>query len=216
MPNRARQRVRALLLLSLVIGCGRTSPPVADSSRADTSRVDSPRADAVLHSAAARANRERPDSERATPFAGDTAAKRSSSVPPGPNGLLRDVRTARHPGFDRVVFVLSGDRVPRWEVGYTRAPAQCGSGDAVRLLGGAALVVRLHGIDAHVFEGEQSRVTVAERERRPDLAAVKEMKQICDFEATVEWALGVDRARAFRVSSVLTPPRVIVDVETGP
>lgn len=153
--------------------------------------------------------------DTAAPFRGGTAPVRVRGGEPTGPFLLRAVRTARHAGYDRIVFEFSGSVLPHHEVEYVRAPAQCGSGDPVRVAGGVALVARFHGADAHAMRGDRMEPTIADRDRRPALGAVRQLRQICDFEATIEWVMGLDGRRPFRVSSLRDPARVIVDVEAG-
>jgi len=56
------------------------------------------------------------------------------------------VRTARQPGYDRVVFDLGGTGTPGWRVEYTTNPVYEGSGDPVTLEGTVFLQVILRGV----------------------------------------------------------------------
>src|SRR3954468_20607317 len=42
---------------------------------------------------------------------------------------VRDIRTGRHDGFDRVVFEVAGTGTPGWDVRYVDQPSSQGSGD---------------------------------------------------------------------------------------
>jgi len=42
--------------------------------------------------------------------------------------------------------------------------------------------------------------------------AIVEAKQTCDFEGVVEWALGTDRVAPFRVTTLSSPSRIVIDV----
>ncbi|HYD51726.1 MAG TPA: hypothetical protein VEA99_03825, partial [Gemmatimonadaceae bacterium] len=84
--------------------------------------------------------------------------------------------------------------------------------DPVTPVGGTALVVQFSGADAHRFEGERASSTIADRDRRPGLPLVKQLRQICDFEAEVMWMIGLPARREYRVSTLAAPPRVVVDV----
>lgn len=127
-----------------------------------------------------------------------------------PVATLTAVRTGRHTGFDRVVFEFSGERVPGYHTEYIDRPArQCGSGAAVPLEGDGLLQVRMSPVRAHTEEGS---VTVADRERSPGFPVLKELKLTCDFEAVVEWVLGVAAPNRYRVQELSGPPRLVVDV----
>jgi len=42
--------------------------------------------------------------------------------------------------------------------------------------------------------------------------AVGEVAQVEDFEAVLNWALGVQGALPFRVSTLTSPPRLVIDI----
>lgn len=122
--------------------------------------------------------------------------------------VLEEVRTARHDGFDRVVFTLS-PAVPGHHVEYVDRPVRhCGSGDPVPLPGDGWLEVRLEPSAAHTEAGE---ATVG-REVPVELENVRRLVLTCDFEAVVTWVLAVGSPNAYRVLVLDDPPRLVVDV----
>lgn len=124
--------------------------------------------------------------------------------------LLRAVGAVQHSGFDRVVFEFSGDSLPGYEIQYVTGPIRsCGSGDIVALAGPGRLLVRLEQAQAHDTLG---RVTLERRAFAPGLPQVRELKQVCDFEGQVEWAVSLTATHRYRVLEAAEPPRVIVDV----
>jgi hypothetical protein len=151
------------------------------------------------------------------PAGATTAPAPSRTPPPTPaapdtgHTLLRAVRVAKQDGFERIVFEFSG-RLPKHRVQFEATPARCGSGDPVTPVGGTALVATFDGADAHRFDGERAIVTVPDRDRRPGLPLVKQLTQICDFEAQVQWLIGLESRRRFEVSTLASPARVVVDV----
>jgi antitoxin (DNA-binding transcriptional repressor) of toxin-antitoxin stability system len=86
---------------------------------------------------------------------------------------------------------------------------RCGSGDPVSIAGMGRLVVRLEPAQAH---DERGNPTVEQREWAPGLPAIKEMKLVCDFEAQVEWVLGVAATTPYRVLEAAGPARLTLDV----
>ncbi|HMJ15240.1 MAG TPA: hypothetical protein VK524_27685 [Polyangiaceae bacterium] len=123
---------------------------------------------------------------------------------------LSSVRSARHAGFDRVVFEFDG-LVPGYHVEYVDKPVRrCGSGDPTAVAGDAWLEVRMTPADAHDSEGKG---LVAERERQLDLTALKELEQTCDFEAHVTWVFGLASPNRYRVLELSAPARLVVDVK---
>ncbi|HSP77385.1 MAG TPA: hypothetical protein VLQ93_02560 [Myxococcaceae bacterium] len=122
---------------------------------------------------------------------------------------LREVRTARNEGFDRVVFEFEGDQVPGYHLEYIDAPAiKCGSGEPTTIAGQGWLEVRMQPAQAHA----NGQVTVADRERKPGLPVLKELELTCDFEADVTWVLGVQEPNRYRVMELKEPARLVVDV----
>ncbi|HEX8385007.1 MAG TPA: hypothetical protein VF576_02430 [Rubricoccaceae bacterium] len=127
--------------------------------------------------------------------------------------MLREVRTGRHAGFDRVVFVLDGDALPGVHLEYVDRPARaCGSGDPVRLEGEGWLAVRLQPAQAHTDAGAP---TVTERRVAPRLSALREWAVTCDFEADVSVVLGLASPAGYRSAVLRDPLRLVVDVRHG-
>jgi hypothetical protein len=136
--------------------------------------------------------------------AGDTQVAGATSG----SALLRAVRSARHDGFDRIVFEFAGE-LPGYVISYIDPVRQCGSGDAVALAGTAWLSLRFEPAAAHTEEGV---ATVTERSRSPGLPSVVDLRLICDFEAQVEWVAGVRERLEYRVITLREPARIVVDV----
>lgn len=130
-----------------------------------------------------------------------------STLPPV---TLREVRSARNEGFDRVVFQFDGDQVPGYHLEYLDKPAlKCGSGDPTVVAGQGWLQVRIQPARAH----ENAQVTVADRERKPGLPVLQELELTCDFEAEVTWVLGVRSPNKYRVLELHQPTRLVVDLQ---
>ena len=139
--------------------------------------------------------------------AGNTSrASRAEGAP-----VLTGVRTARQPGFDRTVFEFRGNALPGYAIEYVDRPVrQCGSGDVVELPGDAWLKVRFNPSHAHT---EAGRPTVEDRDQSPDLALLKRLRLICDYEGYVEWILALAGPNPYRVMELSAPTRLVVDVQ---
>ena len=125
--------------------------------------------------------------------------------------LLKDVRSAKHANFDRVVFEFEGAQLPNYRIEYIDKPVRaCGSGDVVPFQGDAWLSVLFTGANAHTEAGEP---TIKDRTRSPNLTNVKDLKLICDFEAEVEWVLGVSSPNKYRLLELKNPTRLVVDIK---
>ena len=124
--------------------------------------------------------------------------------------ILRDVRAARHENYDRVVFEFEGAQLPSFKIEYIGKPVRaCGSGEVVPFAGDAWLSVRFSAANAHTDAGE---ATIKDRTRSPNLPIVKDLKLICDFEAEVEWVMGVSAPNKYRVLELRSPTRLVVDI----
>jgi len=145
-------------------------------------------------------------------FAADssTAAVQTNAQAPVIPTLVA-VRTAHHPGFDRITFEFSGPR-PGHRIGYVAQLVENASGKPVQLAGGAAINVVFQGANAH---DDQGQPTVSPRRFEPGLPSLKEVAQIGDFEAVVTYGLGVDHRVPFKVLELSNPSRIAIDISTG-
>jgi hypothetical protein len=125
--------------------------------------------------------------------------------------LLVDVRTAHHPGFDRITFEFRGPR-PSHRIGYVSRLVEDASGRPVELAGDASINVVFQGANAHNPDGSPS---VSPRRFKPNLPSLKEVAQIGDFEAVVTYGLGVDHRAPFKVLELSNPSRIAIDVSTA-
>ena len=139
---------------------------------------------------------------------GVTEEKRNAKPPV----TLRTVRTATHENFDRVVFEFTESGLPGYRIAYVEKPVRnCGAGEEVSVRGNAFLLIQILPAYAHTQTGEVT--TYPERERVLTLPVMKELKLICDFEADVQWILGVTSRKSYRVMELLNPARLVVDVK---
>jgi hypothetical protein len=124
--------------------------------------------------------------------------------------MLRAVRTARHIGYDRIVFDFGPDPVPNFAIEYVDRPVRdCGAGNVIPLAGDAWLAIRLEPANAHTEEG---RATLPARAFNPGLPSLLELKQICDFEAQVQWVAGLVAPNPYRALKLQMPERLVVDI----
>ena len=152
--------------------------------------------------------------------AAPTATTRGGTTPvsvPGraPRAYLTAVRVAGHEGFDRVVFEFRGETAPGYDVRYVPEPVrEDGSGREVPLAGSAALQVRMNDASGAELVGEQVKMTyTGPRRFRPGgTRLVQEVAWTGDFEGYLTWAMGVSAEVPFRVSTLSSPARLVVDV----
>jgi len=125
--------------------------------------------------------------------------------------ILKTVRSARHDGFDRVVFEFEGSRLPGYQVEYVDKPVEkCGSGAPVAIPHDGLLRVRMSLAQAHTDEGE---ATVTDSPSALKLPNLQVLRMICDFEGQVEYVLGLNSPNGFRVQELAGPARLVVDVK---
>jgi hypothetical protein len=126
--------------------------------------------------------------------------------------LLDRVAVGRHEGYDRVVFQFRGEGLPGYRVEYVQPPLkEDGSGAPVTVAGNAFVVVRMEpasGFDLTSGEGE---LVYKGPKRLPGGSVVKEVVRTGDFEAVLSWTVGLESKVPFRVTTVDSPSRLIVD-----
>jgi hypothetical protein len=139
-------------------------------------------------------------------IAGIVDVKRSGGTPV----VLRDIRTGKHPDFDRVVFEFEGNEVPGYHVEFVDKPVRtCGSGELVPIAGYGYLLVRMTPAQSHTNAGKP---TLKQQSLSPNFPVIKELKQICDFEADVQWVMGLSHPNRYRVLELSNPSRLVVDI----
>jgi hypothetical protein len=120
------------------------------------------------------------------------------------------VRVGAHPeegGFDRIVFEFSTS-LPAARVEYVSSVVQCGSGNPVAVPG-TPLLVTFEPADAHTQSGQPTFVQEVVGPGNSILLA----RQVCDFEAQVQWVISVDGRQPFRVTTLDAPSRLVIDVK---
>jgi hypothetical protein len=145
---------------------------------------------------------------------GSTDPVTTKPNPDPPTGVpqLVDVRMGIHPengGWERIVFEFEGG-LPPAEVRYVESASECGSGDEVELDGEATLTVTFQGAAQHTDAGTP---TFDEQEVPGPGNTIVEAKQSCDFEAVLAWAMGIESEQNFKVTTLQSPPRLVIDVK---
>lgn len=197
-----RKFIVALVCCSVAFSCARQqSAPSEQPATAAASPTPVPQAEGGLATS-------EPGEIVEAEFKGNTGiAERKKN---GKLGILKEVRAARHQNFDRVVFEFEGDVVPGYRVEYLEKPAKdCGAGEVVTISGDRSLLIAIQPAQAHSESGVS---TISNRHQTPGYPVIKEMKLICDFEAHLEWLMGVGWPSRYRVLELSSPARLVVDV----
>jgi len=153
-----------------------------------------------------------PDTPPGTPAPPFTGTESPIDRPAGVMGVATQtgIRVARQEGYDRVVFEFASNGLPGYHVAYTDEPVtQCGSGAPVTVAGDGRLLVRMTPARAHDDAGN---ATITERALAPGLPVVTELALICDFEAHLDWVIGVAAPNHYRVLELRDPTRLVVDI----
>ncbi len=151
--------------------------------------------------------------EPTTPFQGSRGpveAPASSGLALG-GAILVDVRVARHAGFDRIVFEFQGG-LPGYRIQYVDPPIVAdASGLPVEIAGNAFLSIRFEPAAAHDPDTGTPTYT-GPLEIAAGLPSLLEAERTGDFEAVLNWALGLSQEVDFRVYPLQDPFRVAIDV----
>jgi hypothetical protein len=125
----------------------------------------------------------------------------------GVSARLIAIRTARHDGYDRIVFEFSGAAVPAYNLVRQESPTfyRDASGQAVTLDGNAGVKLIFHDTDA---------ASGVATDARPALPMVREIAQVGNFERVLSYGVGLSSSQCIRVLP-LSGPRLVVDVATS-
>jgi hypothetical protein len=124
----------------------------------------------------------------------------------GASSQVKTVRTAPHPGYDRIVFEFTG-QIPSYDLSrqdsatFVRDP----SGQPVLLDGSVGIKLVLRNTDA------ASSVPI---DTKPGLTSIREIAQIGSFERVLSYGIGISSSQCVRVLELSGPSRLVVDVAT--
>ena len=132
-----------------------------------------------------------------------------------PASLLTAVRTAVHEGCDRIVFEFRDGAPPGYTVEYRPGPFNKGeSNEPLEVQGSAYLVVRFDKASGADLSSPTANPTYTGPRSLTNLGLghAVEVVNSEDFEGILTWVIGLDGQRPFTVSTLTSPPRVVVDV----
>lgn len=145
---------------------------------------------------------------------GSTDEQRSNAMPE--MAPLTDVRVSPKEDCPRIVFEFSSHE-PDYVVEYAEGPfSECGSGEPVSTdswNASAFLTVRLEpSASADLTKEDAPQTYDGPRDIAIDGDVLKHLKVICDFEAVLEWVVGLDARHDFTVFSLPDPARIVIDI----
>ncbi len=124
--------------------------------------------------------------------------------------FVNAVRTGTHPGYDRVTIEFNNGEPAEVDVSTQTGTkfTQGASGQTITLNGSAGVLVIIHGADEHTaFTGSI--------DIKPGYSVLLELRQVEDFEGTVQWGLGLSKSACYRVFFLTNPARLVIDIQAG-
>jgi hypothetical protein len=145
------------------------------------------------------------------------AATTPTSAPPqsGPKAFLTAVRADAHSTYDRVVFEFDGP-APGYAATYVTDPlTNEDSGAPIPINGSSVLKLAMKSAaSADVGVIIRDTYTGPDRFTPPGTPVVAELVQVSDFEGTLTWAIGLRREAPFKVQTLSSPSRLVIDFQS--
>jgi hypothetical protein len=131
-----------------------------------------------------------------------------------PAAPLVDVRVGSHPGFTRVVWEMqSATGTPLYTVGYDDPPFANTGEQVIPVDGTAFLRVSFFPGMRFDISGPEAVQTYFGPEAIPvGSGSVVEVVFLDDFEAQMEWVIGLTGEQPFNVFTLENPTRLVVDI----
>jgi hypothetical protein len=124
------------------------------------------------------------------------------------SAFINAVRTGTHAGYDQVTIQFSNGQPsdvkiePQSSATFTGAP----SGQSITIAGQAGILVTIKGADDHTqYTGPSDFKT--------NYAELKELRQVQDFEGTVQWALGLAHTGCYAYTFLTNPTRLVLYIQ---
>jgi hypothetical protein len=130
--------------------------------------------------------------------------KNSKALP-----YLREIRTAKNKGFDRLVFEFTGD-IPRYYIEFVKPPIFGTADEEVKVSGKYFMTVTLSGLP-FPEPGEEELGEVKFLDNKPNLPVLQEILGIEWFEGDRPFAIGLKAKKLYRVQQLKNPTRLVID-----
>ena len=210
MSGRRRWVVVLVCLMGALAGCNAgEDPTIAPGETTDQSTSTS------TTSVTAGTSTTKPDEAGPAgidPLDGASTATVTAPARNQETALLTAVRASRHEGYDRVVFEFASE-LPGSRIGYIERPVRAdGSGDEVQVTGAHVVEARFdNALDADLRQESAPRTYTGPFRFSPNTPVVAELVRTGGFEGVLTWVVGVRDRVDFRVITLASPPRVVID-----
>jgi hypothetical protein len=120
------------------------------------------------------------------------------------------VRTGTHAGYDRVTIEFNNGEPGSVDMSQHNGTTftQGASGQQVTLQGSTGLLLIIHGADEHTAYSGSTDIKTA-------YSVLVELRQVEDFEGTVQWGLGLSKSACYRAFYLTNPARLVIDIQNS-
>lgn len=120
------------------------------------------------------------------------------------------VRTGTHAGYDRVTIEFNNGEPGSVDMSQHNGTTftQGASGQQVTLQGSTGLLVIMHGADEHTAYSGSTDI-------KAGYSVLLELRQVEDFEGTVQWGLGLSKSACYRAFFLTNPARLVIDIQNS-
>lgn len=134
-----------------------------------------------------------------------------NSVAPASTPQVTSVRVGTASGYDRFVIQFDGP-LPTYSVTPQDSSAfmQDATGQTLQLQGSSGVKIVVRGASGTDLNGRQT--FSGSQDLKPGYPALKEARQVGDFERVFSWGLGLAQPDCVRVTTLKGPDRLVVDV----
>jgi len=144
-----------------------------------------------------------------SPTTGFTCGSSTTILPPTTSAVVKitDVRVGSHAGYDRIVLEFAGSGRPQLSVAIAKPPfVGDASGKTINVAGKSFLSLKLFDASGYPTYTGPSSFTP----HYPNLAA---LVNTGDYEGYVTWIAGLGHSTCYRISTLTSPTRIVVDVQ---
>ena len=127
------------------------------------------------------------------------------------SNLVESSRIARHSGFDRLVVQYRGTDALSYAAAYISDPVEEGSGKPLKVSGQSFLQLNIGGVTYPTDATTEAQVAPA---GLGGATVIQGAHVSLPFEGMHQVVIGVDKQRPYRVFTLTSPTRLVVDIAT--